>query len=74
MKIIQIAPVLEYSVWGESGEYSSPRDSATVYGLGDDGKVYAWNVNIDGWVPNHNLSDPNIIAKDVIQIAKSIGV
>lgn len=47
MKIVQIAPVVEYR-WSGSEDHGThridPNEEATVYGLGDDGKLYVWAV------------------------------
>ena len=45
MKIIQIAPVMENSDTGneDRGTWQRiPNEDATIYGLGDDGKLYVW--------------------------------
>jgi len=45
MKVIQIAPVVEYSDTGneDNGTWQRyPNSDATLYGLGDDGKPYIW--------------------------------
>lgn len=39
MKVTQITAVVENSYMGET---STPNDSATIYGLGDDNKMYVW--------------------------------
>lgn len=41
MKIIQIAPVVEYTS-SQYKEQSFAKEEATLYGLGDDGKPYVW--------------------------------
>lgn len=41
MKIIQIAPVIEYHSFPHTDNVY-PNEEATVYGLGDDGKLYYW--------------------------------
>ena len=38
MKIIQITAAVEN--WHPNGEFKTPNEDATVFGLGDDGKVY----------------------------------
>lgn len=47
MKIVQIAPVVEYS-WSGNEDVGThqidPREDATVYGLGDDNQLYVWGV------------------------------
>lgn len=47
MKILQIAPVVEYQDTGneDHGTWQRiPATEATVYGLGDDNKLYFWGV------------------------------
>ena len=45
MKIVQITPVVEYYEDGLGG--MKPYEDATIYGLGDDGKVY-WYGKVNG--------------------------
>lgn len=43
MRIIQIAPVVENHSYGHTDELF-PNEEATVYGLGDDNKLYVWSL------------------------------
>jgi hypothetical protein len=60
MKIIQIAPVVEYRWSGNEDRNShriDPNEDATVYGLGDNGKVYVWGVKKSTYIKTEPNED-----------------
>ena len=59
VKINQITAVVEYSDTGneDRGTWQRiPNETATIYGLGDDGKLYVWGIKKSTYVktePTH---------------------
>lgn len=60
MNIVQISAVVEYSDTGneDHGTWQRvPNTDATVYGLGDDGKLYYWGVTKSTYVKTEPNED-----------------
>lgn len=60
MKIVQISAVVENSDTGseDHGTWRRiPNESATVYGLGDNGKLYIWGVKKSTYVKTKPTAD-----------------
>lgn len=58
MKVIQISAVTEHK-YDASGNRAVPYEDATVYGLGDDNKLYYWGVTKNTLVNHKPDEDGN---------------